>query len=81
MTTATESQELQLFDPGPATPAEIMTRTLEKPVLSENKADLITKYLRYFVYITRHGTYIDAFAGPQTGSSEQAWTCRNGFSQ
>ena len=59
-----KENELQLFDPGPATPSEILTKTLDRPVWTENKADLIAKYLRYFVFITRHGTYIDAFAGP-----------------
>jgi len=64
--TLPESTEQPLFDPGPATPAEILTRALDRPVWSENKADLIARYLRYFVFITKHGTYIDPFAGPQT---------------
>ena len=68
---------LSLFDPGPATLKEIETKALQRPVWSENKADLITRYLRYFVFITRHGTYIDAFAGPQTDHSEHAWTARS----
>lgn len=66
--------EQPLFDPGPATPVEILTRALDRPVWTENKADLIARYLRYFVFITKHGTYIDPFAGPQTERSEQAWT-------
>ena len=53
-----------------------MTKTLERPVWTENKADLITKYLRYFVFITRHGTYIDAFAGPQSVGTKQSWTAK-----
>ena len=72
-----EWQDAQLFDPGPATLAEIRTKALERPVWSENKADLITRYLRYFVFITRHGTYIDAFAGPQTDRSDHAWTAQS----
>jgi len=72
--TLPESSEQPLFDPGPATPAEILTRALDRPVWSENKADLIARYLRYFVFITKHGTYIDPFAGPQTERSGQAWT-------
>ena len=76
MTADSTWEEPHLFDPGPATLAEIETRALERPVWSENKADLITRYLRYFVFITRHGTYIDAFAGPQTEQSEQAWTAQ-----
>lgn len=70
-------QDLPLFDPGPATLKEIETKALKRPVWSENKADLITRYLRYFVFITHHGTYIDAFAGPQTDRSEEAWTARS----
>lgn len=76
MTDDSSWEEPHLFDPGPATLAEIETRALERPVWSEHKADLITRYLRYFVFITRHGTYIDAFAGPQTEQSEQAWTAQ-----
>ena len=76
MSTASDWEEIRLFDPGPATQTEIETKALERPVWSENKADLISKYLRFFVYITRHGTYIDAFAGPQTELSEQAWTAQ-----
>ena len=70
-------QDVPLFDPGPATLQEIGTKALQRPVWSENKADLITKYLRYFVFITRHGTYLDAFAGPQTDRSKQAWTAQS----
>lgn len=72
--TPPEWSEQPLFDPGPASPVEILTRALDRPVWSENKADLIARYLRYFVFITKHGTYIDPFAGPQTERSEHAWT-------
>lgn len=72
--TPPEWTEEPLFDPGPASPAEILTRALDRPVWSEHKADLIARYLRYFVFITKHGTYIDPFAGPQTDKTLQAWT-------
>lgn len=74
MTGTPNWEELQLFDPGPESIMEVETKAIDKPVWSENKADLIAKYLRYFVFITRHGTYIDAFAGPQTVRSTVAWT-------
>lgn len=35
------------------------------PVWTDSKARLIERYLHYFVLVTRHGTYIDGFAGPQ----------------
>lgn len=40
-------------------------KTADAPVWTENKAQLIQRYLRYFVFITHHGTYLDAFAAPQ----------------
>ena len=69
-------QALTMFDPGPATPQEIVTKTIERPVWSENKAQLVARYLHYFVFITRHGTYIDAFAGPQTNLDDAAWAAQ-----
>lgn len=35
------------------------------PLWTESKAALIAGYLRRFVNVTHHGTYIDGFAGPQ----------------
>jgi three-Cys-motif partner protein len=69
-------QEVRLFDPGAESVVEISTKAIERPVWSENKADLIARYLRYFVFITHHGTYIDPFAGPQTEKSATAWTAQ-----
>jgi len=34
------------------------------------------RYLRYFVYITKHGTYIDGFAGPQVGRDTDSWAAK-----
>lgn len=44
----------------------IALKGLEAPVWTENKAQLIQRYLRYFVFITKHGTYLDGFAAPQS---------------
>lgn len=46
------------------------------PVWTENKANLIERYLYYFVLITRHGTYIDGFAGPQQPGKPRMWAAR-----
>ena len=46
-------------------PLEPLTDMGSNPVWTDNKARFIMLYLRYFVYITHHGTYIDGFAGPQ----------------
>ena len=76
MTTLVDWEEPPLFDVGPESLLEIKTKEQKRPVWSENKAELIARYLRLFVFITRHGTYIDPFAGPQTDRSAQAWTAQ-----
>lgn len=46
------------------------------PIWTENKAKLIERYLYYFVLITRHGTYIDGFAGPQRPENPEMWAAK-----
>lgn len=46
------------------------------PVWTDNKAKFIMLYLRYFVYITKHGTYIDGFAGPQEECETNSWAAK-----
>ena len=59
----------------PSAPPERI-RLAAHPVWTENKARLIERYLFYFVMITRHGTYIDGFAGPQEPSKPETWAAR-----
>jgi three-Cys-motif partner protein len=49
-------------------------RPFDYPVWTRNKARLVQRYLRYFVFITKHGTYIDGFAGPQEPDKLETWT-------
>ena len=42
----------------------------------QNKARLIQAYLQLFVYITRHGTYIDGFAAPQDAKHIHTWAAK-----
>lgn len=46
------------------------------PVWTRNKARLIERYLNLFVMITRHGVYIDGFAGPQRPGDDDAWAAK-----
>lgn len=46
------------------------------PVWTEHKANFIQRYLKLFIQITKHGTYIDGFAGPQRFDLEHAWSAR-----
>jgi len=54
----------------------LVYRPMRHPVWSEHKARLIELYLRYFVMVTKHGTYIDGFAGPQSPENQETWSAK-----
>jgi three-Cys-motif partner protein len=58
-------------------PAIAVARRRRKPIdralWTENKALLIERYLYYFVAVTKSGTYIDGFAGPQYPEIPDSW--------
>src|SRR5690348_14215636 len=66
----------ELFDDLPTIepPKRFLRPTV--PVWTEHKANFIQRYLKLFIQITRHGTYIDGFAGPQRRDLEHAWSAR-----
>ena len=55
---------------------KLKLKRLKQPIWTENKAKLIQRYLYYFVMVTKHGAYIDAFAGPQRISKLDAWAAK-----
>jgi three-Cys-motif partner protein len=60
-----------LFDELPHTTKKMLVfRTGRYPLWTKNKANLISRYLRYFVFITKHGAYIDGFAAPQASQDD-----------
>lgn len=66
----------ELFsDLPPPPPAEdlVQLRAIRQPVWTEQKAKLISRYLKLFTYVTRHGTYIDGFAGCQNEKASEGW--------
>ncbi len=58
-----------------ATP-EPKLKPIHNPIWTENKARLVERYLYYFVQITKHGTYIDGFAGPQEDDKPEMWAAK-----
>ena len=46
---------------------------MRSPVWTENKARLVAAYLRLFVMITKHGCYVDGFAGPKQRDIPGTW--------
>lgn len=69
--------QLNLFDdlPPPAN-KPLKFKPAERAIWTENKAKLIERYLFYFVLITKHGAYIDGFAGPQYSRRKDAWAAK-----
>jgi len=55
---------------------ETPVATGEVPVWTDNKARFIMLYLHYFVLLTKHGTYIDGFAGPQEECENDGWAAK-----
>jgi len=43
---------------------------------TESKAQLIERYLFRFLMVTKDGTYIDGFAGPQDEQHLETWAAR-----
>ncbi len=57
--------------------AELKFRAIETPLWTKNKARFIARYLKTFTYVTKHGTYLDGFAGPQHDESrEESWAAK-----
>ena len=73
-----EEGPLLPFDiPEPISPRKTYNvRDEPRPLWTKNKAKLIVRYLYYFVWVTKHGTYIDGFAGPQNKDREESWAAK-----
>lgn len=71
-----DKRQQTLFNLGPATTSERPVRRLKHPVWTESKAKLIQLYLRLFVLVTKHGAYIDCFAGPQEPDKPDTWAAK-----
>jgi three-Cys-motif partner protein len=66
-------EEIPTLDPASLEPAVAPIRS---PVWTDNKARLIMHYLHYFVLLTKHGTYIDGFFGPQDECETDSWAAK-----
>ena len=72
----TDQKQLALFDLPPAPPQQKVLSSIDRALWTEHKAKLISRYLYYFVLITRHGVYIDGFAGPQKPDQPESWAAK-----
>jgi three-Cys-motif partner protein len=70
------TRQLNLFDLPPPGDKPMRFKPAQRPIWTEHKAKLIERYLYYFVLVTKHGAYIDGFAGPQYEGKEDAWAAK-----
>jgi hypothetical protein len=73
---AVDERQQRLIEIPEQPPKPLRVIAPSNPVWTENKAQFIMRYLRYFVYITKHGTYIDGFAGPQVERETDCWAAK-----
>ena len=72
------SDQFKLFDTLPELDlgSKQTFKALDRPLWTESKAKLIAAYLRFFVFITKHGAYIDGFTGPQEPDMPEMWAAK-----
>lgn len=71
-----EPHQQMLFQLPPVEPLRPQLKQLSHPIWTENKARFIAKYIYLFEMITKHGTYIDGFAGPQQPERPEMWAAK-----
>ena len=74
--------QAELFPSGEfETGAPARYKPLSARLWTHNKAQLIARYLREFVFVTKHGTCIDLFAGRQSEKVEHSWSVQQVLAQ
>ena len=68
--------EVEKWEIPPIASNSVEIGSLPSPIWTETKAQLIQNYLRLFLFITKHGVYIDGFAGPQDKSNPDSWAAK-----
>ena len=58
----------------PAVPRAPSFAPIRNAIWTHQKARLIGNYVRLFTMITKHGAYIDGFAGPQAPGQADSWS-------
>lgn len=74
MTAAPFKDELWADDelPEQLPPEPIIERGVQ-PIWTKHKAQVVQLYIRHFLMITKHGVYIDGFAGRKNVDLEESW--------
>lgn len=62
-----------LFELAERRERELRVQSITVPLWTEQKARLVAEYVRLFTFVTKHGAYIDGFAGPHTDKRDGCW--------
>ena len=60
----------------PRPPARKSPVDIEAPLWTIDKSRLIDEYIHHFLLVTKHGVYLDLFAGPQHARDTENWSVR-----
>ena len=71
-----KSEELFSDLPGGVADAILTFSPAHRVLWTQTKARLIESYIRLFLLVTRHGVYLDAFAGPQNIEHPDKWAAK-----
>lgn len=55
---------------------EVLLKPIDNRIWTKHKALLIARYVHLFTVVTKHGVYIDGFAGPQYEDNLEEWSAR-----
>lgn len=74
MTTQTLFGDLRPIKSRPRAPKPLTE--IRAPLWTSDKSCLVAEYIHLFLLITKHGIYLDLFAGPQHSGDKENWSVR-----
>ena len=73
----TGSTQVEMFGDRPSgKPTKLKLAESRAPLWTAEKASLIDEYIHRFLLVTKHGVYLDLFAGPQRIDDPESWSVR-----
>ena len=71
------TNQVEMFGDGPSrTHTKLKLAQGGAPLWTAEKASLIDEYIHRFLLVTKHGVYLDLFAGPQRADDLESWSVR-----
>ena len=71
------TNQVEMFGDGPSKKlTKLKLAEGGAPLWTAEKASLIDEYIHRFLLVTKHGVYLDLFAGPQRADDLESWSVR-----